>query len=604
MRAIHSLVVRFGAPIALAAASCLPVQAENQPPMPPDVDRSPVDLALHAKADWLATANQTSHSVSLIRPSSGEVLDEMRVGARPSAIVRRGDDQLLVSCSHAGALEVLAVEGPRLTRRRTIPLDGEPLGIALSPDGNTAWVALHMLAQVAEVDLSTGRVRRQLSVGKWPSFLAVSPDESKLAVATSGDRGMSVVDLKTGELFHLDRFVGLNFGHVQASRDNRYAYYPWMVYRRTTVSASNIRRGWVLASRVGRTRFDEQTRREAFSLDPPGKAIADPFGLRLTSDERWIVVSAAGTHELLVYRNDERLPFQDHGGTDHVDPKLLADTDRFYRIDLPGRPMGLRIAPDDQTVYIANYLENTVQVVDLSLRQLAGSLAVGGPAKPSLARRGEAIFYDARRSLDQWYSCHSCHQDGGSNAVPMDTLNDGSSLSFKTVLPLYDITHTAPWTWHGWQGDLREAMHKSITQTMVGKAPSDEDVQAMLAYLGQLKTPPNPHRRAGSELSPSAVRGRKVFVSQKAGCAACHSGPWLTDGEVHEVGTGSRGDRYRGYNTPSLKGVHRKVRLLHDGRGQSLEELLREHHRPEDVTGQGPLTEQQLQDLIDYLRTL
>ena len=47
---------------------------------------------------------------------------------------------------------------------------------------------------------------------------------------------------------------------------------------------------------------------------------------------------------------------------------------------------------------------------------LCMSIPLGGSEQPSSERQGEAIFYDARRSLDQWYSCHSCHYDGGSNA--------------------------------------------------------------------------------------------------------------------------------------------------------------------------------------------
>ena len=77
-----------------------------------------------------------------------------------------------------------------------------------------------------------------------------------------------------------------------------------------------------------------------------------------------------------------------------------------------------------------------MQVVDLEERQVTRTIELGGPVQTSLARRGEAIFYDGQRSLDQWYSCHSCHYEGGTNATVMDTLNDGSNDTFKTVLSL------------------------------------------------------------------------------------------------------------------------------------------------------------------------
>ena len=99
-----------------------------------------------------------------------------------------------------------------------------------------------------------------------------------------------------------------------------------------------------------------------------------------------------------------------------------------------------------------------------------------------------------------------------------------------------------------------------------------------------------------------ARRGEQVFRGAAA-CADCHRGSRFTDGEIHDVGLGARGDRYRGFNTPTLLGVGRKVKLLHDGRVSSLEALLKGPHNPEDVAG-AKLDDQQLSDLIQYLREL
>src|SRR5207302_4085954 len=187
-----------------------------------------------------------------------------------------------------------------------------------------------------------------------------------------------------------EQFVGLNIGHMQVSRDGRYVWFPWMVYRNNPITPANIRLGWVLASRIARVRLDGPSRREAMSLDPQGQAIADVHGLGLTSDESRLIVSAAGTHELLVYRTDG-LPLKDYGGTDHIDPELLKDENRFFRLELGGRPLGLRLGRDDRTVYVVNYLNNGVQVVDLDERRVARTISLGGAQAPSLARRGEAI---------------------------------------------------------------------------------------------------------------------------------------------------------------------------------------------------------------------
>jgi cytochrome c peroxidase len=150
-------------------------------------------------------------------------------------------------------------------------------------------------------------------------------------------------------------------------------------------------------------------------------------------------------------------------------------------------------------------------------------------------------------------------------------------------------------------------MKKSLADTMIGPEPTDDDVRAMIAYLDELRPPPNPHAAAAAkdaELLAAVERGRTLFTGSKANCASCHSGPYFTDGEIHDVGLGSEKDKYDGFNTPSLTGVFRKVRLLHDGRAKSLDEVLTGDHNPTKVTGNGELTPDELRDLIAYLRTL
>jgi DNA-binding beta-propeller fold protein YncE len=567
-----------------------------------ELDRSPIDLVLAPDESWLLTANPGSRTVSLVRVADGAMLAERAAGRRPAGLaLARAGRLALVTDALGGSLRSFEVSVETLGPERALPLPGEPQGIAVSSDGTAAYVALAALDEVAVIDLDAWTVSSRIGVGRWPRHLALSADGSRLAVGTSGDRGVSIVDVRERKLLWIDRFVGLDIGHLVLGPDGREVWFPWMVYRRNPITPENIRRGWVLASRLGRVRLDAETRREAISLDPQGRAVADPWGIAISPDGRRVVMSSSGTHELIVLAV-EGLPFQAEGGTDHIDPVLLADPERFARIEVGGRPMGLRISRDGRTVFVANALANAVQVVDLEKRAVARVMGLGGPADMWLARRGEAIFYDAKRSLDQWYSCHSCHQDGGTNAVAMDTLNDGSRFTFKTVLPLFDVGRTGPWTWHGWQEDLGDALRKSLTTTMLGPEPSEDDVAALTAYLGTLERAPSPHRRSDGGLDDAARRGQAVFDG--AGCAGCHEPPLYTSDRVVDVGLGSPQDRYRGFSPPSLLGVSQRVLLLHDGRTSSLEELLRGPHSPSEVAGSAGLSGEEMSDLIAFLRSL
>jgi cytochrome c peroxidase len=252
-----------------------------------------------------------------------------------------------------------------------------------------------------------------------------------------------------------------------------------------------------------------------------------------------------------------------------------------------------------------------VQIVDAESAKLLKSIPLGGPKTLSLVRRGEVLFHDADRSHNQWYSCNTCHNDGHTNGLDFDTLNDGRQdlstahlRSRKKVPSLRRVTRTRPWTWHGWQTSLDDSMVESFTKSMQGTKPKAEDVKALLAYLDTLDYPKNPFRTADGGLTPAAQRGQDVFRSAKAACNTCHGGTELTDGKIHEVGLEERDDAYRGYNPPSLRGVYDKDPYLHDGRSKTLRDALTGPHSAENVTGLGDLSSQELDDLIAYLKSL
>lgn len=576
--------------------------------------RGPVDIAIDADEVWAATANELSGTASLVELASSKVLDEVTLGGHPVAIARLDHDQLAISCPDSGEVLLAEVANNSLSVSRRVQVGFLPHGLAIAKASDQSslplvYVGLQATGEIAEIDLTTQKVLRRFAVGHWPRYLATSNDGKRLAVGLSGEGAIAVVDIATGEvLFREPLSGGINLGHLQASADGINVYFPWMIYRSNPINARNIRRGWILASRTARVRFDKPADREAISLDVPGLAVSDPHGLALTPNEHRLIVSSSGTHELLVYRLGD-LPFIGAGGPgDLIDEKLLRDKDLFYRIPVGGRPMAVRSLSDNRRVLVANHTLDELQIVDVESKKCIADISLGETPQNSpeqlLVHRGMEIFYDGQRSLDQWYSCQSCHLDAGSNSRPMDTWNDGTALTVKTVLPLHGVTETAPWTWHGWQNELDDSIQNSFTDTMQGKEASPEDVRALRAYLASLKLPPNPFRRTNGELDPAAEAGRKLFESAETACATCHNGPTFSDGLNHDVGLGSKSDKYPTHNTPTLLGTYRKVRWLHDGRAKSLEILLTDYHSPEKVSGTAPLTDEQVQALIAYLKSL
>jgi YVTN family beta-propeller protein len=581
--------------------------AEDEP------HRSPIALALSSDGDRLLTANQTAGSVSLIDTRSGRVLDEVATGEKPAGVALSPDGTRgAVTHWYGYDLAILEVGLERLKVAGRVEVGPEPRGVVIAGDGRTAYVAVGVSNEVVRVDLDTPHVTGRLTVGREPRGLALTPDGSRLLVGNARSRSLSVIATAGWTIERTLPIEGDNLRQVAIDPDGKRGYVANMRNRGFATTKNNIDQGWVLGQRIAQVELDGSEEYATLSLDPRGQAAADAHGLAISRDGRYLAISCGGTHEVMLFRSDPRpLPWRTGGSRDLIPVELLKDDGRFRRVPLGGRPTELAFAADGKTLYVANYLADAVQVVDADSGTVTRTIALGGPKTLSLARRGEVLFHDATRSFNQWYSCNTCHSDGHTNGLDFDTLNDGRQdlsamhqRSRKKVPTLRRVTLTAPWTWHGWQTQLEDAMVESFTKSMQGNRPTDDEVAALVAFLGTLEYPRNPYRGEDGSLSPAAERGKAVFRSARAACNTCHGGPELTDGKVHIAGLEEPDDAYRGYNPPSLHGVYDKDPYLHDGRSKTLEEALSGPHEPDNVTGLGPLSEAERADLIAYLKSL
>jgi len=604
--------MRYLAPT-LAAAALLSIPAPAA--LAGGSDRSPAALALSADGSRLLTANQTSGSVSLVDPKSGRVLAETPTGDRPAGVAFSKDGSRgVVSHWYGYDVAILEVGADSLKVVGRVEVGPEPRGVVVHPDGSTAYVAVGVANEVVRLDLDTRAVTGRLTVGREPRGLALSADGARLLVANARSADLSVIRTASWEV---ERTLPVqarsgNLRQVAVAADGKAAYVANMRNPGFATTANNIDLGWVLGQCLTRVSVDGSTPYATLTLDARGRASGDAHGVAVSRDGTFLAVACGGTHEVIIVRTDrKRIPWRPDGSRDLIPAELLNGDGRFRRVETGGRPTELAFAPDGKTLYAANYLANAVDVIDAEKAERTATIFLGGPDEPSLARRGEAVFHDATRSLNQWYSCNTCHSDGHTNGLDFDTLNDGRQdlssahlRSRKKVPTLRGVAETGPWTWHGWQTRLDDAMSESFTKSMQGKRPSGDDVKAIVAYLGTLEFPKNPYRAKDGGLTPSAARGEAVFRSAKAACNTCHRGPEFTDGKVHVVGLEEPDDAYRGYNPPSLRGVYDKDPYLHDGRSRTLRDALASPHSPDAVTGLGDLTGAELDDLIAYLKSL
>jgi hypothetical protein len=141
------------------------------------------------------------------------------------------------------------------------------------------------------------------------------------------------------------------------------------------------------------------------------------------------------------------------------------------------------------------------------------------------------------------------------------------------------------------------------------KAGVSVDLDALADYLGSLQDAGrSPRRQTNGAMTPEAVAGKALFDA--SGCAACHSGPRLSDSNTglrHDVGTikpssGKRaGATLDGFDTPALLGLWATAPYLHDGSAQTLKDVLTTANpagRHGDLSSLSPA---QIDQIVEYL---
>ena len=143
--------------------------------------------------------------------------------------------------------------------------------------------------------------------------------------------------------------------------------------------------------------------------------------------------------------------------------------------------------------------------------------------------------------------------------------------------------------------------------------PEENDLRAVEAYIKSLVPEKSPWLVDGN-LSEKARRGKVIFerrktndgrlIERKNRCVSCHFPPLYTDRRKHVVGKKGWLDRDDVFDTPHLLNIYDSAPYLHNGIAHSLEEIWTRYN-PEDRHGQtNDMTKDQLNDLVEYLKTL
>ena len=596
-------------------------------PQPPRY-KTPINLAVRPDGKELYAACEASYSVIVVDLLTRRKAAEIPVGGLPQDVTFSPDGRrAYVSNRLDDSVSVIDVAERRVVA--TIPVGDEPHGLLTDRSGKALYVLNTSSGDISVVDAATLKETKRLAASRSPWSLALSPDGSRIAVTNSLSRfvkyrapPMSEVTVIGAERAVVeDRAVVPATNLLQGVAWHPGGKYALVTMLRTKnlVPMTRMMQGWTITNGLGIVWADGRV--DQVLLDEPGMSFPDPADIAVTPDGRLALVTSSTSDRVAVVDLAKMIALVEQATPEErekVLPNHLGKSAEFVIAHIPTKncPRGIAIAPDGKTAYTANSLDDSIGVIDVDRLQAVERIDLGGPKEITTVRFGERLFHSANIAFRRQLSCHSCHPDGHVDGLTYDIEADGIGNDPVDNRTLRGILDTAPFKWSGTNPSLQRQCGPRLAVYFTRVQPfTPEELYAVDLYLCTIPRPPNRHRPVGALLTDAQRRGKAVFqrthtndgkiIAKEKRCASCHFPPLYTDRNLHDVGSQEpRLDTHRVFDTPHLNNVYDAAPYLHNGMADTLEEIWTVFN-PKDTHGAtNDMTKDQLNDLIEYLKTL
>jgi hypothetical protein len=578
---------------------------------------SPADGALHATIEvdgrevertllavtplphprWLATAPDRTLAATVSEETDELVIVSERGIERRVPVADQPSDcafvgPRLIAVSHRGDEALWLVDAESGARLRTIVLGSRQVRLAVSADQSRLAVARAGPApEIVLLDIAAFAIAQRIPRKTAPDWIAFGADAATLVESTRPDARLRRLRL-SGSSFQVDRELALGRAAVTLGRGRSGA----QIFLATTdyrpdggVNLGNhFVQDQILTLDVERFRIarSQLTARRSPRQSKPGDVDRglSPMGIAQGADGS-LLVTFAGSDELWRLREDSPEPeridlgsselYAPHGIAELASGSLLITSPAAGTLGLlsprAAHPTLLRLAPDD--AFLRSH--------DL----------------PALERRhGERAFYEATRS---GISCQSCHMHADSDEAAH---NLGTHEALPT-LTVRGLAGTAPYLRDGSFariGDLdhvAQTLYRGYLRRVPGRA---ETLEAFVAALAR-REPEVARDRAREQ------RGLQAFV--RAQCPSCHAFPSFTglgqqlmrDVFPQRVRPGAHNALL---DTPSLLSVGMTAPYLSDGSAASLRAALFQKSAANRHGDTASLKPAERDDLIAFLESL
>ena len=662
----------------------------------------PCDILLDESGHFLFVLNVGTRDLRKISLIDNRPVQVFQFNFKPERMALTPDKKHIAIVGGEVQGQLLLVDAETLQLEKTVPVGHTPSAVVVFQSGDTmtAYVANRFGGTISVVDLVTGKETARWEAGREPIALDLTADGTQLVTVghlpedsmryNNARCRVRIFDTETGEVTVIPTFRGLmNVRDLVVTRDDRYAFFSCILGHFEHIP-SQVENGWINENVLAAVDLEMGAYADVIYLDEPMHGAANPWGISLSNDNRYLAVAHAGSCEVsllnlprIIDRLDTRphrnLPAPEQNSPLHpqsfaptmppsvrvqfglkgmrrvamdtqpdggkgrifcvaeyedvigrvdfnISPPIVLSYDYSYYHDAPPKPKHIEplqkivdrtdgpfaIEPLDALPYQSEdqpkaapmqltfeRLEPMVLHKGMAFERSVARL--GPPVIWDSIRRGEVLFHDGIYCRQQWQSCSSCHPDARADVLNWDLLNDGTNNPKNTKSLL--LSHeTPPSMATGVRADAETAVRAGVNGILFAYL-KEGDYWAMDEYLKTLRPVPSPYLVNG-QLSDSAKRGKLLFNDARTGCSICHpESNDYTDMKLHDVGTREL-DYFDAYDTPTLMEVWRTAPYLHDGRYETIREVIVEGKHFAHDNRLEQLTEQEIDDLVEFVLSL
>ena len=590
---------------------------------------SPFTLDIDQTTGNLLVLAQDAQQLISVNPDSKKINKRIPLGNRPHTVKSHPSNGLTyISNQWSDNLWVIDLNSSAILD--TIDVGGGPGGFEFSSDASKLYVANTYTDNLSVIDLQTNSEIRRLETGNEPIGVAVSPKNDIISI--SSRRTLPVefrteprteVTLVNSSSNRVKNRVEVRSGHIMENiaytPDGRFVLTS-MIMPKNLVPSVQIEQGWMMNHGIGviEVATGRQTR---LILDEPNAFFADPFDVKIDPTSNLAYVSHSGADAISVVDLDLIYEIFDNASEDELVNAIpnnigLSRELVIKRIPVGANPKGMVIDHVRGKLYVAERLDDAIAVINIRTNEVEDHIELKATSAISTVRLGAQMFNNAGHTFHQQYSCYTCHPDGHEDGLTYDMSSKGGNRNLANVQTLRDLAGTGPYKWNGTNTSIYMQCGMRFSKFITRSEVFDEkQLDGLVAYIIQdLKHPPNLYHKPNEPLTPAQARGKIIYertttnkgeiIPEGNRCTTCHPAPNYSNFQLADVGTLKEYDDETLFDSPNLNNVYESAPYLHDGSAATLEEIWTVYNDYDEHGVANDLTKNQLNDLIEYLKSL